>query len=72
MTWDSLPIVGRIPGLENGLLAAGHNMLGMALAAGTGRLIGELVDDSAGGHAFTHEWETFRTGGTSISSLHYS
>ena len=44
MTWDSLPIVGRIPGLENGLLATGHNMLGMTLAAGTGRLIGELVD----------------------------
>ncbi len=44
MTWDSLPIVGRAPGLDNALLATGHNMLGVALAAGTGRLIRELVE----------------------------
>ena len=43
MTWDSLPIVGRIPGLENGLLATGHNMLGLTLAPATGRLIAEIV-----------------------------
>ena len=43
MTWDSLPIVGQIPGLENGLLATGHNMLGLTLAPATGRLIAEIL-----------------------------
>jgi D-amino-acid dehydrogenase len=43
MTWDSLPIIGRAPRLENTYLATGHNMLGMSLAAVTGKLIGEIV-----------------------------
>ena len=43
MTWDSLPIVGRVPGSDNGLLATGHNMLGLTLAPATGRLIAELI-----------------------------
>ena len=43
MTWDSLPIIGRVPGLKNGLLATGHNMLGLTLAPVTGRLISELI-----------------------------
>ena len=43
MTWDSLPIIGRVPGLDNGLLATGHNMLGLTLAPATGRLIAEIV-----------------------------
>lgn len=43
MTWDSLPIIGRLPRLSNGLLATGHNMLGLSLAPVTGRLIAELV-----------------------------
>jgi len=43
MTWDSLPIIGRVPGLGNGLLATGHNMLGLTLAPATGRLIAEIV-----------------------------
>jgi D-amino-acid dehydrogenase len=45
MTWDSLPIVGRVPRLENAVLATGHNMLGVALAAGTGRLVTELITE---------------------------
>ena len=32
MTWDSLPVVGRLPGIANGLIATGHNMLGLTLA----------------------------------------
>ena len=28
MTWDSLPVIGRTPQLENAYLATGHNMLG--------------------------------------------
>jgi len=43
MTWDGLPIVGPSPGLTNTTLATGHNMLGLSLAAGTGKLVSELV-----------------------------
>jgi D-amino-acid dehydrogenase len=43
MTWDSLPIIGPVPGLHNGFLATGHNMLGMSLAPATGRLIAEII-----------------------------
>ena len=43
MTWDSLPIIGRVPRLNNAYLATGHNMLGISLAAGTGRLITEII-----------------------------
>lgn len=45
MTWDSLPIVGQVPRLENGYLATGHNMLGVTLAPATGRLLTELMLD---------------------------
>jgi D-amino-acid dehydrogenase len=44
MTWDSLPIIGRVPNLTNAWLATGHNMLGMSLATATGRLVAELMD----------------------------
>jgi D-amino-acid dehydrogenase len=43
MTWDSLPIIGRLPKFNNALLAAGHSMLGVTLAPVTGRLIAELI-----------------------------
>lgn len=43
MTPDSLPIIGRCPNVENVFLATGHNMLGLSLATGTGRLVAELV-----------------------------
>lgn len=43
MTWDSLPIIGQVPKLQNGYLATGHNMLGIATATGSGRLLSELV-----------------------------
>jgi len=43
MTWDSLPIVGRVPRLSNALLATGHNMLGLTLAPVTGKAIADLV-----------------------------
>jgi D-amino-acid dehydrogenase len=44
MTWDSLPIIGRVPKLRNAYLATGHNMLGLSLAPATGKLIAELID----------------------------
>ena len=43
MTWDSLPIIGQVPNLKNSYLATGHNMLGLATAAGSGRLLAELI-----------------------------
>lgn len=43
MTWDSLPIIGGVPGLANAFLATGHNMIGLTLAPATGRLIADLV-----------------------------
>lgn len=43
MTWDSLPIIGRVPRLSNALLATGHNMLGLSLAPMTGMAIADLV-----------------------------
>ena len=43
MTWDSLPIVGKVPKLDNAYLATGHNMLGLSLAPSTGRLIKEMI-----------------------------
>ena len=45
MTWDSLPIVGRLPTVKNALLAAGHNMLGLTLAPVTGMIIADLVSE---------------------------
>lgn len=47
MTWDSLPIIGRVPRFDNAFLATGHNMLGVSLAAGTGRLLSEIVNDQS-------------------------
>ncbi|MEM6471012.1 MAG: FAD-dependent oxidoreductase [Planctomycetota bacterium] len=46
MTWDSLPIIGRAPKLSNATLATGHNMLGLSLAAATGRLVAEMLTGS--------------------------
>ncbi len=43
MTWDDLPILGPAPGLRNFLLATGHGMLGVSLAAVTGHLIADLI-----------------------------
>ncbi|MFC1757162.1 NAD(P)/FAD-dependent oxidoreductase [Planctomycetota bacterium] len=43
MTWDSLPIIGQTPELENAYLATGHNMLGLSMAPATGQLIAKLV-----------------------------
>jgi D-amino-acid dehydrogenase len=42
MTWDSLPIIGRLPKRHNGYLATGHNMLvpsgGGAIGVGPSRV----------------------------------
>lgn len=46
MTPDSLPIIGPSPAMANVWLAAGHNMLGLSMATGTGKLIAELVTEN--------------------------
>jgi D-amino-acid dehydrogenase len=43
MTYDSLPIIDRLPNLNNVVLAAGHNMLGLSMAPATGKLVAELI-----------------------------
>jgi D-amino-acid dehydrogenase len=43
MTVDGFPIIDRVPSLENVLIAAGHNMLGITMAPATGRLVADLV-----------------------------
>jgi D-amino-acid dehydrogenase len=43
MTWDSLPIIDRSPALENVMIAAGHNMLGLSMAPATGKLVAQLL-----------------------------
>lgn len=43
MSCDGKPIIDRIPQLTNGYVAAGHSMLGVSLATGTGKLLAELM-----------------------------
>jgi len=40
---DDLPILGRVPNMDNCVLATGHGMLGVTMSAGTGLLISELI-----------------------------
>lgn len=43
MTWDSKPLIGRVPKLENVWLCAGHGMLGISMAPASGQLLRELM-----------------------------
>ncbi len=43
MTFDSVPIIGRVPRYANAIMAAGHNMLGLSMAPATGKLVSELA-----------------------------
>jgi len=44
MTFDGKPIIDRCPIMENVLIAAGHNMLGMSMAPSTGKLVAEMIN----------------------------
>lgn len=46
MTPDSVPIIDRSPAFSNLFLATGHNMLGVAMAPATGKLLAELLTNS--------------------------
>lgn len=41
---DSLPVIGRVPGIANAVLAFGHGHLGLTLGPVTGELVGALLD----------------------------
>jgi D-amino-acid dehydrogenase len=43
MTPDGLPIIGRLPALENVYVASGHGMLGLTLAPSTAELVVEML-----------------------------
>jgi D-amino-acid dehydrogenase len=43
MTPSGLPVIDRVPGLWNVWVAAGHGMLGLSMATGTGKLVAELL-----------------------------
>ena len=43
MSCDGKPIIDRVPRLSNTFVAAGHSMLGVSLATGTGKLLAELM-----------------------------
>jgi len=43
MTPDGLPVIGRLPGYRNLIVASGHAMLGVTLAPATGEAVAELV-----------------------------
>lgn len=43
MTWDDLPVIGRAPRADNVVVATGHGMLGVSMAAVTGLLVRDLV-----------------------------
>jgi D-amino-acid dehydrogenase len=46
VTPDGLPVIGRVPGRDRVILAAGHCMLGLSLGPVTGRLVAELAAGS--------------------------
>jgi D-amino-acid dehydrogenase len=43
VTPDGLPIVGRAPGCENLIVAAGHAMIGQSLGPITGKLVAQMA-----------------------------
>jgi D-amino-acid dehydrogenase len=45
MTYDDLPIIGRVPGWSNLVVATGHGMMGLTMATGTGKLVADLIGE---------------------------
>lgn len=43
MTWDDLPLIGRVPRARNLLLATGHGMMGISMSAVSGHLVADLI-----------------------------
>ncbi len=47
MTYDDLPLLGRVPAQPGVWLAAGHGMLGISMSAATGQLLADLITGRA-------------------------
>jgi glycine/D-amino acid oxidase-like deaminating enzyme len=45
VTHDGLPLIGRIPGIENAYVATGHSVWGILNAPATGEAMAELIAD---------------------------
>lgn len=45
MTFSGLPLIDFLPKLNNAIVAAGHNMLGLTMAIRTGKLVTEMLTD---------------------------
>lgn len=43
-TPDGLPIIGRVPSLDNLVVATGHGMMGVSMSPVTGQLVAEMVE----------------------------
>jgi D-amino-acid dehydrogenase len=43
MTPDGLPVIGRLPGVDNAWVATGHGMLGFTQGPITGQLLAEWI-----------------------------
>jgi D-amino-acid dehydrogenase len=43
LTYDGMPVIGRLPSIRNAFVAAGHQMLGITLAPATGNAIARLA-----------------------------
>ena len=43
MVYDGKPVIDRSPALANVTVAAGHGMLGLSMATGTGKLVSDLL-----------------------------
>jgi D-amino-acid dehydrogenase len=46
---DGLPYLGRVPGVENVIVATGHSMMGLSLGPVTGKLVAQLVEGEEAG-----------------------
>lgn len=42
---DGKPVIDRTPAMSNVIVAAGHGMLGLSMATGTGKLVAELLNE---------------------------
>ena len=59
MTMDGLPFIDRSPRLKNVMIAAGHNMIGLSAAPGTGKLVAEIMT-GASPHIDPHPYRIAR------------
>lgn len=45
MTYDGKPVIDKSPKYKNVFIAAGHNMLGLSMGSGTGKLVAEMMSE---------------------------